>query len=309
MNYVKTIISIIVLAAFLSPIASSVVDAQQAGLLGAFEPRKYGSTLELHISDEGKVVIHGARVDQIAGNTFYTKLYWGQAFLRLLVRTDGNTKITKKFGEPINYAQISVGDYLTIEGEFYSGSSTLDVLAKNIKNWSQQTQEDQYSGTITARGSAENTFTFVTSQRGTITLAFSTTTTAYITKGNLVINPAQLKVGDRVLSASGTYDHMSKTLNARSAKIHQDMSVFKPQNYEGTIKSVDGMTLPTTMIVRVGSKDYTVVLSGGTEVLNKNRGRVSLQRFIAGDRVRFYGTLRESDQGMIDAELVRNISL
>jgi len=56
---------------------------------------------------------------------------------------------------------------------------------------------------------------------------------------------------------------------------------------------MDSKSLPVNMVITVGGKDYKVYLPKGSVVMRKNRSSASLERFVAGDVVRFYGSIKE----------------
>ena len=270
----------------------------------------YGSTVELHINDRGDVTLNGARVEAVAGTTFYTKIYWGQMYLRLTVRGTDTTQYTKKFGGAMSASQVSVGDYISVAGNFVPNTNVFDMTASTIKDWSVQTTNDEYSGTVSAL--SDSGFTLTRSKQASINVSIGTTT--QITKGNLTIALSQIKIGDKVVSADGSYDHLTNTLAAAHVVIYQDMNVFTARNFQGKIQSVTGTTPPLQVNVSVNengvSKNYIVNVTGNTQVLNANKANASIARFLPGDTVRFYGNIRESNQSMIDnVEVIRNLDL
>jgi hypothetical protein len=54
---------------------------------------------------------------------------------------------------------------------------------------------------------------------------------------------------------------------------------------------------------------YTVYLNNNSSVLNKEKKATTLSRFEEGDKVRLYGAIREADELLIDAEVIRNMDL
>jgi hypothetical protein len=76
---------------------------------------------------------------------------------------------------------------------------------------------------------------------------------------------------------------------------------------EGKISSIEGTTLPTTMVVKTEEKVYTVNIATNTSVLNESWLRAVLSSFNVGDKIRVYGTVH-SDLTM-DATVVRDTSL
>ncbi|MBV9159817.1 MAG: hypothetical protein JO019_04445, partial [Candidatus Kaiserbacteria bacterium] len=111
-----------------------------------------------------------------------------------------------------------------------------------------------------------------------------------------------------VLSAPGTYDYGSNTLAASALTIFQAKDVFVSKNFQGTLKALAGTNLPTTLTVTIDGVDYTVYLTAKTSILNNKKASVGLYRFAAGDTVRLYGKIRETNLSEIDAEVVRDTS-
>ncbi|MEK7644942.1 MAG: hypothetical protein AAB391_01265 [Patescibacteria group bacterium] len=284
--------------------------AQAQVLAPNYDPRPFGSTLEVHVNDNGSVSIQGARVEQVSGTTLFCKVYWGVSFIRVTVRTSDKTAFEKRFGQAITVKEISVGDFISVTGDLFEGSNSLDVVAKKVKNWSLQTLEEGFSGSISELGTSTPTalaYILNSKTRGKITLLVASSTP--VNKGTLVLSTNTLGVGTKITSATGVYNNLKKTLEAQTIRIYQDMSIFKPRNFEGVIKSIDGNTLPLNMVVTVGGVDYTLPLADGVSILNNKRQVFSIARFIKGDKVRFYGAIREAQPNIVDATVLRNLSL
>jgi len=284
--------------------------AQAQVLAPNYDPRPFGSTLEVHVNDNGSVSVQGARVEQVSGTTIFCKVYWGISFIRLTVRTNNLTSFEKRFGQSITVKEISVGDFISVTGDLFEGSNSLDVVAKKVKNWSLQTLEEGFSGTITELGTSTPTelaYVLNSKTRGKITLLVASSTP--VNKGSLVLGVNALGVGSKVTSATGVYNNLKKTLSVQTVRIYQDMTTFKPRNFEGVIKSIDGNALPLNMIVTVGGVDYTLPMVDGVSILNNKKEAFSIARFIKGDKVRFYGAIRETAPNIVDVTVLRNLSL
>ena len=115
-----------------------------------------------------------------------------------------------------------------------------------------------------------------------------------------------ITAGDKILSVAGLYDYPSNTLTASNVEVFQSKTIFKPRNFEGTLKSISGTTLPVSLVVTVGSTDYTIYLNEKASVLKNNKKPTTLTRFVVGDTVRAYGSIRETNLTEIDAEIVRD---
>ena len=186
------------------------------------EARMLGSTLEVHINDDGKVLVRGAKVTAINGNAISATTSWGNALLTWTVNVDGNTEFIPRSGGAVNLGEVAVGDTVSFQGQLATASGGLVVNAKVVKDWSIVAAQNQ------------------------------------------------------------------------------------PRVFEGTLKSLAGTTVPTSMVLTVGNVDYTVNIAANISVLNNLWLTTSLANFRVGDRVRVYGALSGTT---INASVVRDTSI
>lgn len=264
---------------------------------------------EIHINQDGKLTAKNVVVMQKSenGSTFFSRVAWGDIFLRLTVLAAPNgtaAKITKNNGGAATYADVQVGDTLNVEGTLSPGADTLLISATSVRDLSLNVESKNISGTIKTLNVALNTFTLTDKKLGSITVVAPYN----IQKGARIVSPGELSVGDKILSASGSYDYATKTFTADSMEVYQDKAVFKAQNFQGTLKSLSGTTLPVTAAVTVGKNEYTVYLSAPAQVMSKNKAATTLQRYTVGDTVRFYGSIRQTNPQEIDADSIRNLN-
>ena len=290
----------------LSLIFGAAVFAQTHFAISDFDINSPSS--EINIDKAGKVSIVGAKVMQFAGSTIYTRVIWDNSFVRLIIKTNSATSMTRFFGEDIKLSDVSVGNYISVDGALESGADSLSVIANSLTNLSDRTKQDGFSGIITAIDPSLKNFTFYTKSQGFIKANISTNTSIIL--GSRTVDAAHLKLGDKIISTTGTFDYTTKTLDAQSMEIYIDTSIFKPRNYSGALKVAPGRDLPTTMVVTIKSTDYLVKLNADTQIINNRRKPLELSRFIVGDSIVFYGAIQENDSPIMDdVEIVRNASL
>ena len=261
---------------------------------------------DFHIDRDGNIKVQQAKIMQVSGNSFYARYYVGLAFIRILIKTDKTTEVRRRFGDRIFINQIEAGDIVNFEGRIENGADSLSIVASKMVNFSNQKEISSFKGTIIGRGSKEGSFTLMTENGNPIQI--NTGTTTQIRKGNRIIPPELVRNGDRVTDTVGTFDHTSKNLDANVVIIYADMNVYRPRNFEGTLKTITSGS-PISLMMNIDGKDYTVVLQNNGEILNKARKAVSIKRYLEGDTLRIYGAIREAEEPIIDIELVRNISL
>jgi hypothetical protein len=263
------------------------------------------------IKDNGTISVTSAKVMMIAGTTIYTRLYWGDSFIRVLVKTDEKTRIVRRFGEVTSIKEIKEGDMLDIEGTLETGGGTsLNIIPTFVRNQSVEKIQNSYSGTVTefVATSAYRGFTLYTKSQGIMTVAFGTSTV--VTKGSRTIDLQRIKVGDTVTSVEGEYDFKTKILSARRIVIYFDKNTLLPQTFEGVLRELPKSTVtPTSMIVGIKGLNYRIEIPSSARIWNTARATTSLSRFVAGDTIRILGALREADDPIIDANIIRNINL
>ena len=276
------------------------------GTVGAGKP-------EVHIKPDGTIVVRSGRIDLIAGNTFYLGTFWGTLQMRFTLKTDANTTVTKRYGGRATVSEIKIGDYIDVEGDFFSGSDFFGVQGLRIKDWSLQEEAGTYSGVIVEVNPDEQ-FMLRTPQNQTISVRLSTSTSVFIKKGPITIPFGRLRKGDVVQRISGVYDYAKNILTAEDISVFQGKTEFLPRNFEGTLKQIVTSTIPAMMIVTIKGADYMVKISDKTPILKKNKSIAQIARFVVGDTIRFYGAVREEEKTLtdalvVDAEVVRNLSL
>jgi hypothetical protein len=279
-----------------------------------YAPQSVGAgNPELHISADGVISLKSGRVDQIVGNTFYLGLKWGELPMRFTMKTSSSTAVTKRYGGRAAVSQITIGDYLDAEGEFFVGSDFFGMDARRVKDWSLQEESGTFAGVITEVQPDEK-FTLFTTQRQTINVRLATSSAVSIKRGEVTIPFGRLRKGDAALLISGVYDYSRNLLTADRILVYQNKADFAARNFEGTLKQIVSAKIPATLVVGVGGVDHTVRISEKTAVLKKNRSAAELARFVVGDAVRFYGPIREEEKTLqdaivVDAEIVRNLNL
>lgn len=263
-------------------------------------------TSEIHVTQDGKASMSQTKVVQIAGNTLFARLYWGDAFIRFTIKTNSSTKFFRGTGEPTTIAEIKEGDILDAVGVLETGSNTLNLVASSLKNSSVQKEQAVIAGTVTSIDLSARQFSMTSKDRGEITVKVSATTP--FTEGTRTVDIGNLRNGDYISKTSGDYDHTTKTLVADKVTIYINMSMFKPQNFVGKLAEVT-VAGATSIKVAVGKTTYAVYLTDKTSILRNNKSATTLQRFVEGDSIRLYGIMREVDEPIIDAEIIRNTSL
>lgn len=271
-----------------------------------FAPGFAFAASELHVTSKGDISATGLTVMLKSGSTLYVRATWEDSFMRMVVTTNTNTAFAKNYGEKATISDIEVGHRIDVEGQLVSGSDTITIAAAKIRDAALVKESKTFSGAIKRVDSSSQSFVFTDKSLGDVTVVVLPSTP--ITQGKRQVQFSALKSGDKIISMSGTYDYTAKTLSPAAIELYQSKDIFVAKNFEGTLKGISGATLPAHLTVSVGGVDYAVYLSGKSTVLSKSKSATSLKRFAEGDKVRFYGAIRETDLSEVDAEVVRDLN-
>ena len=96
---------------------------------------KKGSSLEVHINDNGSVLVRGAKVTAVSGTTITALTEWNGASMSWNINTDTATKFIELKNRQSSVGDVKVGDFISFSGNLMAGS-TFTVQAKQMKNWS-----------------------------------------------------------------------------------------------------------------------------------------------------------------------------
>jgi hypothetical protein len=261
---------------------------------------------DIHITPDGLLVAKNITVYQISKYILYTRATWGQPFIRITVLATASTTVLKSHGEPGSVGDISEKDLLDATGTLSVGGDSIVVNATEIRDTQLLIAQKTISGIVKSVGTDKTSFVIQDKTLGATTVALASG--GQITKGARTISLTDIGVGDKILSAAGTYDYSTNTLTASSITVFQDKSIFVARNFQGTLKSVTNTQLPTTVVVTMSGTDYTVYLPQNASILNNKKSATTLSRFVAGDTVRFYGSIRQTNLTEVDSDTLRDLN-
>lgn len=280
------------------------------GILLAFAPATLVRAVssEIHVTKDGKAAMSTAKVMQIAGNTFFTRLYWGDSFIRFTIKTNTSTRFLRATGEPTTIGEIKEGDLLDVTGSLESQSDTLTLSASQVKNSSVQKEQTTLSGTVISVDLSDaRQFLLSNKDLGVVTIKVATTTQFF--KGTRTLDLEHLRAGDRITKVTGDYDLSAKIMVAQLVTTYINKELFKSRLFIGKLAEKPATTDTPSIKITVGQTLYNVFINNKTIIMNNKKSSTTLQRFIIGDTIRLYGAMREVDEPIIDAEVVRNTNL
>ncbi|MEK7140878.1 MAG: DUF5666 domain-containing protein [Patescibacteria group bacterium] len=262
------------------------------------------SGASVQINGNGKSTLQNIRVDFVsASSTISGTITWGSFSLRVRVEVDGSTNFVRRFSGNSSMAEISVGDFLTVQGMLRADvADTLTVRATHVKNWSVQKRNASFFGKVTSVMASSTSFMLDTEERGAQTIIVGSSTE--IMKAGIRITFSDIRVGDKI-NAHGVWNNLQNTLDAQKIKVFVDRAVLQ-KIFEGKLQSTASTTAPTAIVIRKSGTDYTVQIAHDTSILNKFWARATLSQFLVGHKIRVYGALEGTT---INATVVRNESL
>src|SRR3989344_4870723 len=197
-------------------------------LILAFPARAANIPSEISIKPDGTFFATNVIVMQKsekAGTNLFSRVTWGSVFLRITVLAS-SAKIIKNNGGSATVEDIQVGDILSVEGTLAPGADSLVINALEVRDLSLNVESKHISGTIKTLNVPLNNFTLTDKKLG----AVSVVAPYNIQKGARTISAGELVVGDKVLSAAGSFDYSTKTFTAENMEVYQDKSIFSAVN-------------------------------------------------------------------------------
>lgn len=267
------------------------------------EAHNNGTTLEVHINDNGSVLVRGAKVTAISGSIISASTTFGTSTIAWTIDASSISKVIRRYGGNGTIADVQIGDYISFNGALTTTASGFNVKATSLKDWSIQVKNSSFSGTISSI--TGTSFVLTTAENKTITV--NTDANTKITRGDTTVAFSALVVGDKISKTEGLYNNTANTLAAKSIRLYNDPLLAK-RTFEGKLTSVVGALPPTTFTFESESKTYTVNVPAGISILSKNWLQIPLTSFMQGDTVRVYGQVQASNTALIDATVVRNAS-
>ncbi|MES2023158.1 MAG: hypothetical protein V4439_00555 [Patescibacteria group bacterium] len=269
----------------------------------AKEAHDNGSTLEVHIYDNGKVLVRGAKVTGVSGTVVSAYTTWGSVTLNWAVNAGTGSKVIRKYGGVSSVSEVSVGDFISFHGDLVTTAGTpLTVNADTMKDWSIQKKGASLNGMVKSVDAVGMKFVLSNEDRADVTVMVTSSTK--IMKGDMVGTFADIVVGAKV-SARGVLNTLTNTLTADLVKVN--VPKMERTVMGGTIKSLSVTASPMTLVMTSGDKDYTVNFASDTSVLNALWLRVGLSTLRVGDSVQVYGMFNINMT--VDATVVRDTSL
>lgn len=265
------------------------------------EVKEVGSSLEVHITDKGKVLIRGAKVTAVNGAVITAHVGWDNAVLNWNIVTNASTKFIKRS----SISEVSVGDFISFQGMLDSTvASPLTVKADVVKNWSEQRKNASFKGIVTSINASNQSFVIASDNNQATTITVYTSSSTKIEKGDAMGVFADLAVNQTV-TVKGIYSSQTGRLDATQVKIHLSGDVPKT-TLEGKVKTLPGAAAPTMFVVTAGNIDYTVNVLTDTSVLNVLWLKTSLGLIKVNDKIRVYGAITGT---AVDATVIRDTML
>jgi hypothetical protein len=303
--------SVVFLFAFLAmlgaaPLAYATDGATPTAItIAASGPAAVGSTLESHVNNDGSVLLRGAKITALNGATLTVTQTWGAYVATWTVVTDPSTELLRRYDGASSVTEFSVGDYVAVKGVLDASASSPTVKAIIVRDYSIQKKNASFSGTVSSV--ASSSFVLATASRGNVTVVVDANTA--IKEGGASTTFAAIAAGKKITLASGLFNNLTSTLQATKVDIYQNKALLSKRTFEGTLKSLTASaTPPTTLVLTVGSTDFTVNVPLNISIIGQNWLTLPLSSFVVGDKVRVYGAVQPQSMTTIDASIVRDAS-
>lgn len=109
--------------------------------------REAGMQPQVAIGVNGKVLVRGAKVKAISGNTITAQVSWG-SFVSEWKVDASNAKFLRYSGNASAISEVSVGDVISFSGALDTSVSNATVKTDIVKDWSLDGQNSPRNGTL-----------------------------------------------------------------------------------------------------------------------------------------------------------------
>lgn len=104
-----------------------------AGTASAAGTGEAGPNLEVHIANNGFVLVRNATIASISGTVLTAEITWGSSTLTWAVRTDKRTEFVRSDGEIGDLSDLEEGDTVSITGELDPSVSSPTIIAETVR--------------------------------------------------------------------------------------------------------------------------------------------------------------------------------
>lgn len=178
-----------------------------------------GSAREVHIAEDGTVLVRGATISSISGNTIVASVTWGNSGLSWTVRTDGSTEFVRSSGGTNRVGDLATGHVISFAGILDASSTPFTVNAKVVKDWSLP-QQVTLNGKVKSVNSGSQNFVIESKKDSDVTVTIASSTVIQLKNGGAATF-AEITVNDEV-KATGLYNSGAKTLAAQKIVVEND---------------------------------------------------------------------------------------
>ena len=243
-NLIRTsFTSLVVSAVVLTVSFFAVAQTAKAAMVNPnAAPATVGSTLEMHINNDGSVLARGAQITSISGSTIDATQNWNAYSISWIINTGTSTDLSLRYGAPAVLSNFSIGDYISFSGTLDNSKSAATVNANVVKDFSAQKASSNFSGTVASVNSSNTSFVLKTSTNGNVTIMVSPSTT--IKFGSVTVPFLSIAVGQQITRTDGVFNNLSNSLQAQDVYIYSAPAVTLTSPSGGTY--APGATLPIT---------------------------------------------------------------
>lgn len=169
----------------------------------------------LQINHSGKIVLSGAEVTAVSGDTITSVIRLKNATTTATIKTNASTTVQVKGGKESNTslystASVKVGDIINISGIFTGFGSSLNLTAEKIHNLTSLFMSLRLkSGKVESVNAVNGSFVVKTKDNKLVTVTTTATTTFYLANKATSTFPSAIAVNgnvnvEGVLNSSGT---------------------------------------------------------------------------------------------------------
>ena len=167
--------------------------------------------VEVAITNDGHVLVRGAKVTAVNGNTITAQTVWGATTMNWMVNA-GEAEFLNVNGSNSALAQVSVGDTISFAGSWNPNGAALNLNARIVKDWSVGSRTVTVTGKVSSINSGATSLVLAKSEDNkTITVQFNGATVINVNDATTTFSTIQ--TGDTI-KVKGTVNADATILTA-----------------------------------------------------------------------------------------------
>ncbi len=158
---------------------------------------------QVSIASSGQVIVKGAIVTSVSGNTITAKAMWGSMSLTWTISTDGSTHFVPDAVSTAALRAIKIGDTIAFSGDIDASAYSPTVIASSVKDTNVQKDSVTEVGSLLSVDQTGKSFTIAT-REGTTSVSINSGTIMTLDGNNASLADMQAGIDVQIIGSLNT---------------------------------------------------------------------------------------------------------